>query len=150
MSYTYEYPRPALTTDTVVFYNTGEKLKVLLIQRKKPPFQGYWAFPGGFLEMDETLEECAARELNEETGLKDVPLKQFYAFGEVDRDPRGRTVSVVYYGFTDTNRHKVEPDDDAQEAQWFPISYLPKLAFDHHKILKKLLDYLEQDKNTLT
>ena len=148
MSYTYEYPRPALTTDTVVFDNSEKEMKVLLIQRKKSPFQGYWAFPGGFLEMDETLEKCAARELREETGLKDIQLQQFHTFGEVDRDPRGRTVSVVYYGFTQKTQHNIVADDDAMEAQWFPISYLPKLAFDHHKILKKLLQNLDKKNQT--
>lgn len=148
MRYTYEYPRPALTTDAVVFDNSGKELKVLLIQRKKSPFQGYWAFPGGFVEMNETLETCAARELKEETGLKDIQLHQFHTFGEVDRDPRGRTVSVVYYGFTKTGQQSIEADDDAMAAQWFPISYLPKLAFDHHKILNKLLDHIDNKKNS--
>lgn len=142
MAYTYQYPRPALTTDAVVFSKEEQELKVLLIQRKKPPFQGYWAFPGGFVEMEEPLETSAARELKEETGLGNVKLTQFYTYGDVDRDPRGRTVSVVYYGYADAVKDTIKADDDAQAAQWFPISYLPKLAFDHHKILSELLAFL--------
>lgn len=142
MGYTYKYPRPALTTDAVVFIKSGDELKILLIQRKNPPFLGYWAFPGGFVEMNETLEESAARELREETGLDNVELKQFKTYGTINRDPRGRTVSVVYYGFVDKAESHVHAEDDANEAQWFPISYLPKLAFDHQDILNDLLEEL--------
>ena len=143
MAYTYEYPRPALTTDAAVFTRTkNNELKVLLIQRKTPPFLGFWAFPGGFVEMNETLEASANRELEEETGLKNVRLKQFKTYGAINRDPRGRTVSVVYYGFVDEKNTKVRAKDDANEAQWFPISYLPKLAFDHQQILNDLLGEL--------
>ncbi|MDZ7776558.1 MAG: NUDIX hydrolase [Bacteroidales bacterium] len=144
MAYTYRYLRPAITTDAVVLSKNSSETEVLLIQRKKPPFRGYWAFPGGFVEMDETLETCAARELKEETGLDNVALYQFRAYSEVDRDPRGRTISVVFYGFADPEEKKVVADDDASEAQWFPISYLPKLAFDHHKILTGILTFLNK------
>lgn len=144
MPYTYQYPRPALTTDAVILTRPQQELKVLLIQRNNPPFQGYWAFPGGFVEMDETLEESAARELKEETGLNSVELEQFRAFGAVNRDPRGRTISVVYYGFANPKKENVNAADDAQAVQWFPIDYLPKLAFDHKEILDQLLDYLKK------
>src|SRR5690349_11201706 len=97
MAHTYEYPRPALTVDCVVFGLDEGELKVLLIQRELPPFQGDWALPGGFVRMDESLEEAARRELREETGLSDVYLEQLYTFGDINRDPRGRVVSVAYY-----------------------------------------------------
>ena len=142
MGYTYKYPRPALTTDAVVFSKSGDELKILLIQRKNPPFLGYWAFPGGFVNMNETLEESAARELREETGLDNVELKQFKTYGAINRDPRGRTVSVVYYGFVDEKDVHVHAEDDANEVQWFPVSYLPKLAFDHQNILHDLFNEL--------
>lgn len=146
MAYTYKYPRPALTTDAVVFSNTNSELKVLLIKRNNSPFQGYWAFPGGFIEMDETLQECAARELQEETGLKGVELTQFFTFDDVERDPRGRTISVVFFGFADPSKVSIHANDDANEAQWFPISYLPQLAFDHQQILNKLIRELKLKK----
>ncbi len=142
MGYTYKYPRPALTTDAVIFSKSADELKILLIQRKNPPFLGYWAFPGGFVEMDETLKASAARELKEETGLDNVELEQFRAYGAIQRDPRGRTVSVVYHGFVDEKKVRIKARDDANEAQWFPISFLPKLAFDHQDILNDLLEEL--------
>ncbi|MCF8231755.1 MAG: NUDIX hydrolase [Bacteroidales bacterium] len=143
MTYTYEYPRPALTTDAAVFTRSSDyELKVLLIQRKNPPFLGFWAFPGGFVEINEPLKDSAIRELEEETGLKNVPLQQFRTYGTLNRDPRGRTVSVVYYGFVEEKNARVRASDDANEAQWFPISYLPKLAFDHQQILNDLLKEL--------
>ena len=103
---------------------------------------GYWAFPGGFVDINEPLKDCAARELEEETGLKNIELKQFKTYGTLNRDPRGRTVSVVYYGFVDENKVTIKGKDDASEAQWFPISFLPKLAFDHQDILNELLNGL--------
>lgn len=143
MGYTYRFPRPALTTDAVVFSKSEGELKMLLIQRKNPPFLGYWAFPGGFVNIDETLEYSAARELEEETGLKNVELHQFRTYGALNRDPRGRMVSVVYYGFVNEKKVAVRAHDDASEAQWFPISFLPKLAFDHQDILDDLLNELK-------
>lgn len=95
--YCYQYPRPAVTTDCVIFGFDGEVLKVLLVERGGEPYKGCWAFPGGFLNMDETTDECAVRELEEETGLKDVFVEQLQAFSDVDRDPRGRTITVAYY-----------------------------------------------------
>ena len=143
MAFTYRHPRPALTTDAVIFSENTSELRILLIQRNNPPFQGYWAFPGGFVEMDETLEYCANRELKEEAGLQNIKLNQFRTYGAVNRDPRGRTVSVVYYGFANPAKVKIYADDDAAAAQWFPINYLPMLAFDHKEILDDLLSYLK-------
>ncbi len=136
MSYTYEYPRPALTVDAVIFRNNCDKTEVLLIQRDRYPFEGMWALPGGFVEMDETLEEAVARELEEETGLTGIELKQLHAFSDVGRDPRGRTVSVTFYGITDKSNSKVKGGDDARDARWFPVDELPELAFDHNEIIE--------------
>lgn len=134
MAYTYEYPRPAVTADCVVIAKENEP-KVLLIQRGNEPFKGYWAFPGGFMNMDETTEQCAVRELEEETGLKVTEIKQIGAYSKVDRDPRGRTITVAYLAIIDKVEN-VKGLDDAAKAQWFPISDLPKLAFDHEEIMK--------------
>lgn len=133
MSYTYEYPRPAVTADCVVIAREKEP-KVLLIQRGNEPFKGCWAFPGGFMNMDETTEQCAIRELEEETGLKVTEIKQIGAYSKVDRDPRGRTVTVAYLAIID-KIEAVKGLDDAAMAQWFPLSDLPKLAFDHEEIM---------------
>jgi len=134
MSYTYEYPRPAVTADCVVIAKENEP-KVLLIQRGNEPFKGQWAFPGGFMNMDETTEQCAVRELEEETGLKVNEIKQIGAYSKVDRDPRGRTVTVAYLVVID-KAEAVKGGDDAAKAQWFPLSNLPELAFDHEEIMK--------------
>lgn len=143
MSYTYEYPRPALTVDCVIFgLDDGSKLKVLLIQRKNEPFKGCWALPGGFVDMEENLEQSALRELEEETGVKDVFIEQLYTFGEPGRDPRGRTVSVAYYALVNLAEHPVQPSSDAQEAKWFEVDHLPSLAFDHDHILQMAINRL--------
>ncbi|RLD61984.1 MAG: NUDIX hydrolase [Bacteroidetes bacterium] len=136
MSYTYEYPRPAVTTDAIVFMENVNGLEVLLIQRKNSPYKEMWALPGGFLEMDETLERCAGRELEEETGLSGIKLKQLHAFSTIDRDPRGRTIGVAFWGFTTKENSMAKGGDDASEAKWFPINKLPALAFDHSEILE--------------
>ena len=134
MEYTYKYPRPAVTADCVVM--TKEEVpKVLLIQRGADPFKGAWAFPGGFMNMDETTEQCAIRELEEETGLKVTKVHQIGAYSKVDRDPRGRTITVAYLAIIDTPKD-VKGQDDAAKAEWFPITDLPKLAFDHYDIMK--------------
>ena len=134
MSYTYEYPRPAVTAECVVITKENEP-QVLLIQRGNEPFKGCWAFPGGFMNMDETTEQCAVRELEEETGLKVTEIKQIGAYSRVDRDPRGRTITVAYLAIIDKVEN-VKGLDDAAKAQWFPLSDLPKLAFDHEEIMK--------------
>ena len=134
MSYTYKYPRPSVTADCIVITREAEP-KVLLIQRGGEPFKGCWAFPGGFMEMDETTEQCAIRELEEETGLKIHEVCQIGAYSKVDRDPRGRTITVAYLALVDAPLPVKGLDDDAK-AQWFPLSALPALAFDHADILK--------------
>lgn len=135
MSYTYEYPRVALTVDCVVFGLDGQDLKVLLIRRGIEPFAGCWALPGGFVHVDETPEQAAMRELVEETGVDNVYLEQLYTFGELDRDPRERVVSVAYYALVKLSDHRVRAATDAREAAWFSVGDLPALAFDHDVIL---------------
>ena len=140
--YTYKYPRPAVTTDCVIFGITrdGER-RVLLVQRGNEPFKGMWAFPGGFLNMDETLEQCARRELKEETGL-DTPIRfeELKSFSTVDRDPRGRTISVAFVA--EVPLSEVKGGDDAAEARWFPLDEIPQLAFDHGEMLQAALERL--------
>ena len=130
MAYTYKYPRPAVTADCIVITKEAEP-KVLLIQRGDQPFKGGWAFPGGF---DETTEQCAIRELEEETGLKVSDIHQIGAYSKVDRDPRGRTVTVAYLSVIDKPL-PVTGQDDAAKAEWWPLSSLPILAFDHDEII---------------
>lgn len=134
MAYTYKYPRPAVTADCVVMTKEATP-QVLLIERGFEPFKGCWAFPGGFLNMDETTEQCAIRELEEETGLVVKDLQQIGAYSKVDRDPRGRTITVAYLVLVD---HPVEVtgQDDAAKAEWFSINKLPSLAFDHEDIMR--------------
>jgi 8-oxo-dGTP diphosphatase len=130
--FTYLYPRPAVTVDAIIF--SKRQNSVLLIERGNDPFKGKWALPGGFIEMDEELETACRRELEEETGIRVGEMKQFRAFGGVNRDPRHRTISVVFFAFTE---QEITPKagDDAALAQWFPIAKLPELAFDHGQIL---------------
>jgi len=139
MTYTYDYPRPALTVDIAVFAKKLKGYEVLLISRKNDPFSGMWALPGGFVDMDETVETAASRELFEETNLKGIHLEQFHVFSEVERDPRGRTVSVVFTGFLQDDQ-KVKAKDDAKEARWFSVKKIPELAFDHRKIMDMLIE----------
>ena len=133
MAYTYKYPRPAVTADCIVITKEPDP-KVLLIERGDEPFKGCWAFPGGFMNMDETTEQCAIRELEEETGLKVSEVHQIGAYSKVNRDPRGRTVTVAYLAIIDAPI-AVKGQDDAAKAQWFPLSALPELAFDHDEIM---------------
>ncbi len=142
MPYSYEYPRAALTVDCVVFGLDEEELKIMLIQRGQPPFEGSWALPGGFVHLEETLEEAARRELEEETGLHKVFLEQLYTFGAVDRDPRERVVSVAYYALVKLSDHKVQAATDARDAAWFGVHDVPTLAFDHAEILQMALERL--------
>ncbi|MCF6171584.1 MAG: NUDIX hydrolase [Bacteroidales bacterium] len=135
MSFTYAYPRPALTVDAVVFRESGMLMEVLLIRRKNPPYSGSWALPGGFVEMDESLEEAVHRELFEETGVKDLHLRQLQAFSTPGRDPRGHTISVVFWGVLEKNQ-EILAGDDAKEVAWFDLNRLPKLAFDHNEIIE--------------
>lgn len=137
MSYTYKYPRPALTVDCVVFATYDEGLRVLLIRRGEPPFAGDWALPGGFVRLDETTEKAARRELEEETGLKSAYLEQLYTFSRVDRDPRERVVSVAYYALVKPSA--LSAGSDASSAEWVDVARLPPLAFDHDEILATAL-----------
>lgn len=142
MSYTYDYPRPCVTTDCLIFRNIDSKWSLLFIERANEPFKGCWALPGGFLEMDEDLVTCAARELQEETGLTGISLKQLCAFGAPNRDPRHRTISVAFWGVDNTERQAIG-SDDAAKAQWFAIDNLPKLAFDHELIIQTALSNVD-------
>lgn len=142
MAYTYKYPRPAVTADCIVITKEAEP-KVLLIERGDEPFKGCWAFPGGFMNMDETTEQCAIRELEEETGLKVSEVHQIGAYSKVDRDPRGRTVTVAYLAIVDTLM-AVKGQDDAAKAQWFLLSALPELAFDHDEIMRDAVKKYEE------
>lgn len=143
MAYTYEYPRPALTVDLVIFGIDEGDLKVLLIQRGQAPFEGKWALPGGFVHEDESLDDAARRELWEEAGVKTTYLEQLYTFGRVDRDPRFRVVTVAYFALVKLTEHKPRAATDAKNAAWFPISDVPTLAFDHDKILERALTRLK-------
>jgi 8-oxo-dGTP diphosphatase len=143
MPYTYDYPRPALTVDCVVFgFDEGE-LKVLLIQRDQPPFTGRWAIPGGFVDMEESLEEAARRELQEETGVHNLYLEQLFTFGAPGRDPRGRVVSVAYFALVKLGDHRIRAATDARDTRWFCVSQAPRLAFDHQEILELALRRLQ-------
>ncbi len=143
MTVTYEFPRPNLAVDCVVFGLDEEDLKILLIQRAIPPFEGRWALPGGFVQIDETLEEAALRELREETGMQDLFLEQLYTFGAVGRDPRERVVSVAYYALVNLGDHEIEAATDARNAAWFSVDDLPQLAFDHTEIVQTALKRLK-------
>lgn len=143
MSHTYEYPRPALTVDCVVFGLDEGDLKVLLIQRALEPFAGKWALPGGFVRMEESLDDAARRELQEEAGIRPSHLEQLYTFGAPGRDPRGRVVTVAYFALVKLSEHNVHAATDAREAAWFSVWDTPKLAFDHAEILSVALQRLK-------
>ena len=145
MAYTYKYPRPAVTADYIVITREAEP-KVLLIQRGNPPFKGAWAFPGGFIDMDETTEQCAIRELEEETGLRLSDVHQIGAYSKVDRDPRGRTITVAYLAVID-EPIDVTGQDDAAKAEWWSLSDLPHLAFDHYDIIQDAIAFYKGIRN---
>lgn len=134
--YTYEYPHPAVSTDIVLFTLQEGELKVLLIRRGGDPYQGYWALPGGFVEIDEDLEPAALRELQEETGVTGVWLEQLYTFGKPGRDPRERVISVAYYALVPIDRMTVQAGSDASDVAWHSCRQLPELAFDHPQIIE--------------
>ena len=136
--YEYKYPRPAVTADIIIFDKNKEK--ILLIERGGEPFKGMWAIPGGFMDMNETIEQTAYRELEEETNLTGIELNQLHTFTAIDRDPRHRTVTTVFYGFLDDNLQTATAGDDAVKAQWFDIYNLPNLAFDHREVIDFFID----------
>ena len=142
MPYTYKYPHPSVTTDCVIFGFDGTTIKVLLIQRGIEPFKGKWAFPGGFMKIDETAEDCAKRELEEETGLKNTSVEQFYTFTDVNRDPRERVITIAHYALVRLS--EVKGGDDATFAQWFSMDEIPSLAFDHERILRMAINQLKE------
>lgn len=142
MAYTYRYPRPALAVDCVVFGYDEETLRVLLIQRVGEPFADSWALPGGFVRPEESVGDAALRELEEETGVKRLYLEQLYTFGDVDRDPRERVVSVAYFALVKLSAHAVRAATDARDAAWFAADELPSLAFDHERIVEMALERL--------
>lgn len=145
--YKYEYPHPAVTTDSIVFTIRDSALHVLLIERAHDPYAGQWAFPGGFIEIDEDLHDAVRRELQEETGLTDIPLEQFHCFGAPGRDPRERVITVAYLALIPDPGGQPAAADDAADARWFPLSALPPLAFDHEDVIRtayaRLLERIE-------
>ena len=134
----YKYPHPSVTTDCVIFGFDGTKLRVLLVQRGIEPYKGRWAFPGGFMKIDESAEQCALRELREETGLEAAYVRQFHAFTAVDRDPRERVVTIAFYALV--RLQDVKGGDDAADARWFALDEIPHLAFDHNEIISSAVD----------
>ena len=143
--YIYDWPRPMVTVDAVVFDLSEGRTRVLLINRGKDPYKGKWAVPGGFIEIEEELEDAVVRELSEETGLTGVQLEQMRTFGKCGRDPRGRQISIAFTGIVTEGQDKISAGDDAAEAQWFDIKNLPEdLAFDHDEMIKCGIENLEQ------
>jgi len=137
--YTYKYPRPALTVDAIVLRRHECQWQVLLVERGIDPFKGKWALPGGFVNMDELLENACIRELKEETGLQVAKMIQFKTFDAINRDPRHRTISVVHYTVLKDDQ-KIEAGDDAKKVAWFPVTDLPELAFDHSLIFSQFVE----------
>jgi len=138
-----EYKKPSVTVDIVIFTIQNKELKVLLVKRGIEPFKGYWAIPGGFVREAESLEEAAKRELVEETNVKDVYLEQLYTFGNPNRDPRGRVITVSYLALINPDNLNLKASTDVSEARFFSFSNLPKLAFDHKDILSYALKRLK-------
>lgn len=141
MNFTYEYPRPMVCVDMLVLRKTKMQEEMLLIKRLNDPFKDHWALPGGFIDMDEDLIDSAYRELKEETHITHIDLVQLKSYGKPGRDPRGRTISIVFAGFLES-RQEAQAGDDAKETSWFPINELPPLAFDHQLIIEESLEIL--------
>ena len=145
--YIYDWPRPMVTVDAVVFAFFKNKARLLLIKRKNEPFKGKWALPGGFVGIDEELDRAAARELAEETGLVNVTLEQMHTFGNVGRDPRGRQITIAFMGIAVEESTKTKAGDDAEEARWFDIERLPAdMAFDHYEMARFAIGKLKRAK----
>lgn len=142
--YVYDWPRPMVTADAAVFAFFDGKTRLLLIRRKHDTDEGRWALPGGFVEIDEDLPDAVARELGEETGLRNIPLEQLRTFGRPGRDPRGRTITVAYFGIAEKDWDQVQAADDAADVQWFDIDDLPPMAFDHDEIVRCAIARLKQ------
>ena len=146
--YVYDWPRPMVTVDAVVFKFTKKKIKLLLIERGNEPFKGKWAFPGGFVGMDEELADAVARELAEETGLTNVKLEQMHTFGKCGRDPRGRQITIAYMGIISRGAGRIKAGDDAAKAKWFDINNLPaNMAFDHNEVATFAIKKLKRKKH---
>ena len=142
--YVYEWPRPMVTTDAVIFAVTADTIKLLLIKRGHDPYKGKWAIPGGFINIDEELEDAAARELQEETGLTGIHLEQMHTVGTCGRDPRGRQITVVYMGIIKEGLDRIKAGDDAAMVQWFDINNLPPdMAFDHNVVAHFAIEKLK-------
>jgi len=143
-TYSYNHPHPAVTTDCVIFGFDGVGLNILLVERGLEPYKGRWAFPGGFMQINETAEDCAKRELKEETNVDNVFVEQLQAFSEVDRDPRERVVTIAFYALVRPSDFNVIGGDDAANAKWFAVNDVPPLAFDHERILRFALTHMKQ------
>ena len=143
--FSYKYPHPAVTVDCVIFGFDGKSLRILLIERGLEPFKGSWALPGGFVRIDETVEEAAIRELFEETNVKGVYMSQLSVFSQVDRDPRERVITVAFYALVKPSDHDVIRGDDATNAQWFGLDDYPSLVFDHEQIVKAAFSQLQRN-----
>ena len=140
-----KYWHPAVTTDAVVFGFDGEKLNVLLIERGGEPFKGSWALPGGFIiQKDQSAKDAVYRELHEETNVKDIYLEELQTFSDEGRDPRERVITIAFFALVVKDRYQIKGGDDARAAKWFPIDKLPRLAFDHDKIISVALERLQQ------
>ena len=142
-NYIYEYPRPAVTTDCVIFGFDAGELKVLLIERGIEPYKDKWALPGGFIDMDEDAEACARRKLKDETALENIFIEQLFTFSRVDRDPRCRVISIAYYALVKLSDYYAHAGVDTNKVRWFPLSEVPVLAFDHAEIVKTALERLK-------
>jgi 8-oxo-dGTP diphosphatase len=145
MKYCYDYPRPALTVDGIILSGNKENKQILLIQRLHEPFKDTWALPGGFVDENETAEEAVDREIEEEVSLNNLNFKQVFTVSNLNRDPRGRTVSIIYYTFVNANVIAPKAADDAKSVKWFKLSDLPLLAFDHEYVIKKALQLIRKE-----
>jgi 8-oxo-dGTP diphosphatase len=139
----YKYPRMSTTVDLLLFDNCAKETTILLIKRKNDPYENHWALPGGFIDMDEKVADAARRELQEETGVKIDHIDFLGYYDDIDRDPRGRTVSFAFTAITDKSSHRVKAADDASDAQWYAIHQLPLLAFDHQMIIEQAISKLK-------
>jgi 8-oxo-dGTP diphosphatase len=139
MIYTYAYPRPSVTVDIIVLREINNQKEILLIERLHEPFKNQWALPGGFIDIDEEIETAAYRELEEETSINRIILNQFRSYGKIGRDPRGRTISIIFYGELQDHDQLIKAGDDAKNLDWFALEKLPLLAFDHGDIVQEFL-----------